>query len=107
MAFDNPNKYINRLKQQFPGVHQDLVTRGVHPTHIAYKLINLDSQVNGTYWERCIDCGQPFVVGELDGNTDTNFCSLLCEQTTAEYLNITVNYPIPNPQPVNPKNPKF
>lgn len=107
MALDNPNKYINRLKQQFQAAHQELVTQGVHPTHIAYKLINLDAQVNGTYWNKCMDCGQPYVVGEFDGNSNSNFCSLGCQQQTEEYLDITINYTPPNPQPVNPKNPKF
>lgn len=106
MALDNPSKYINRLRVQFQDAHQQLVTQGVHPTHIAFKLINFDSQINGTYWSTCINCGQPYVVAEAEGINDS-FCTLVCEQETADYLNIVIDFTPPNPQPVNPRNPKF
>lgn len=105
MGLDNPNKYINQLRTKFPGVHQQLVTDGVHPAHIAYKLINLDAQENGTYWSKCIDCGQPYIVADSPG--DKNFCSAECAALTAEYLNIPINYTPPNPHPKESKDPRF
>lgn len=87
MSMHNPNKYINRLKDKFPTLYQELVNRNVHPVHIAFELINHDVQVNQVLWNKCLDCGQPYVVGEEHGSNGT-FCSEQCERATREYLGI-------------------
>lgn len=84
MSLTDPDKYINRLRHAFPAVYQAAVDNGTHPVHIAYLLINSDAKVRGTPWIKCLDCGQPYVPGENDSTA--TFCSPLCEERTARYL---------------------
>jgi len=78
----DPNRYINQLKDQFPTLYQE--NHNEHPIHLAYILINEDVRVNGTVWKKCMDCGNPYVIGE---NTGIYFCSDVCEAATLAYMN--------------------
>lgn len=81
MSLHDPDKYITRLKEKFPFTYQ--VHKDEHPVHLAYALINED--VN-TPWNKCLDCGQPYVIGE--GHSNNTFCSPECEAETRAYLGL-------------------
>lgn len=85
MSMHNPELYINRLKDKFPTRYQGLITRKVHPVHIAFDLINTDVRENQVPWNKCMDCGQPYVVDEEPGSNGM-FCSEKCEEATRVYL---------------------
>jgi len=85
MSLKDPDKYINRLKGKFPTLYQEYETRKVHPAHIAFDLINHDAQLYDVPWNKCLDCGQPYVIGEEHGSNST-FCSEQCETETRKYL---------------------
>lgn len=76
------DKYIDLLKDKFPSVYQEHLTD--HPIHLAYALINEDVRVNGTAWNKCMDCGDPYIIGNDAG---MYFCSDACESATLAYMN--------------------
>lgn len=84
MSLNNPDKYINRLKDKFPTIYQEALDKQTDPVHIAYILINHDVELNNVPWNKCLDCGQPYVIGE-DGGAST-FCSYECETKTRRYM---------------------
>lgn len=84
MSLKDPDRYINRLKDKFPVRYQALRNRKEHTIHIAFDLIDHDVKVNKVPWNKCMDCGDPYVVGEGEGNG--TFCSQKCELATRKYL---------------------
>lgn len=86
MSLHNPQLYINRLKDKFPITYQEHITRKTHPVHIAFDLINADVYTNKVPWTKCLDCGQPYVIGEGEGGS--TFCSEKCEEATRTYLGL-------------------
>lgn len=62
-------------------------TWNVHPKHAAAAMINQDIRENGTPWNKCLDCGESYVIGGEDwpGSSST-FCSDNCETATTAYL---------------------
>lgn len=85
MSLKDPDKYIDRLKDKFPITYQELIARKFHPVHIAFDLINADVYTNHVPWSKCLDCGQPYVIGE-EVTSNGTFCSEKCELATREYL---------------------
>lgn len=84
MSLHDPDKYINRLKDKHPNLYANNLDQ--HPVTLAFNLINADYARNGTPWNKCLDCGQPYVIGEGDSNS--TFCSEKCERLTREYLGL-------------------
>lgn len=59
----------------------------IHPKHAAAALINQDIADNGTPWNKCLDCGTPYVIGGEDWpESSSTFCSDNCEANTRAYL---------------------
>lgn len=59
-----------------------------HPKHIAVAMINDDIKRNGTPWNKCPNCGEPYVIGGADWPTsNTTLCSESCEREYRDYLN--------------------
>lgn len=83
MTLHNPEKYINLLRDKYPQTYQE--NRTEHPVHQAYALINADVVHDNVRWNKCLDCGQPYIIGEGEGNS--TFCSKACEDDTIEYMN--------------------
>lgn len=75
------------LKELFPTLRDD-PQAPVHWKHVCYAMINQDVQEHGTSWEKCLDCGDPFVAGSTgaDGYERGTFCSKSCEQKTRAYM---------------------
>lgn len=86
MSLHDPDKYINLLKDKFPVLYQEHLNRRSHRVHIAFDLINHDVSLNGVRWNKCLDCGQPYIIDE--GTLDGSFCGDLCQNRTFAYLNI-------------------
>ena len=89
MSLRNPQIYIDRLRNKFPEQYIYLALRNTDPVHIAFHLINLDVTENQVPWNKCMDCGQPYVVSE--GTSDGNFCSDVCMNATEDYLGIKLS----------------
>lgn len=85
MSLHNPQKYINRLKDKLPTLYREHLNRKTHPVHVAFDLINHDAQLYDVPWNKCLDCGQPYVIGE-ERDSNGTFCSEQCETETRKYL---------------------
>jgi hypothetical protein len=83
VSLNNPEGFIHSLKDKYPDLYEGCIVKQMHPVHIAYALINHDVQTNGTKWNKCLDCGQPYII-----TGDLNFCSRACEIATEKYLGL-------------------
>lgn len=56
-----------------------------HTKHIAIRLINEDSEKNHTAWNKCNNCGYPFIENYAGATKD--HCSVKCETANIKYIN--------------------
>lgn len=55
-----------------------------HSKWVAARLCREDQEKNGRNWDKCLNCGFPFMVGLF--GADGHFCSDSCREKTTAYM---------------------